>query len=134
MESLNYTGMISEIVKEEMDTTDEEKEGRIYEARKIEDNSDLRSTKVYFECAHCDKQIVKSNFYVKHVQEEHGGSTLICCFCAAKFESGEAFLDHVKLHGRNRKKDGNTKSRSYKQAPVAADGDFSCIECKKVFK
>ena len=55
MESVNSTGMFSEIVKEEVDNTDEEKEAeRIHEACKLENKSDVRSTKIYFECTHCD--------------------------------------------------------------------------------
>eukprot|EP00092_Neocalanus_flemingeri_P037400 GFUD01040725.1.p1 GENE.GFUD01040725.1~~GFUD01040725.1.p1 ORF type:complete len:978 (+),score=290.90 GFUD01040725.1:197-3130(+) len=151
-----------------------------------------KAQKIFFQCAECDKKIVKSNFYVKHVEEQHGGRSFSCCFCTAQFGTGELFLDHVKKHGRNKTKVGirfpkttfqcgecdrkivkstifvkhikekhgggkypcsfcsidlesgeeflkhvkssHGQSKVEKMQAVEEDGEFPCVECKKVFK
>ena len=116
--------MISKVVKEEADNTGNENESEFQEMK----INIFKTKKIYFQCEHCDKKIVKSNFYVKHMQEEHAGKPLTCCFCSAQFESGELFLDHVKLHGRNKKRDPNAETTSSKRA-------FNCGECdRKIVK
>ena len=91
-DTLNCTKAISTMIKEETDFIDDicyDKKLELKETESLVEINMKKDTKIRFECAHCDKKIVKSKFYVKHVQEEHGGKSFICCFCSAQFGSGE---------------------------------------------
>ena len=56
----------------------------------------------YFECTRCNLKIVKSSFFVQHVENEHGGDQFPCSLCNLQFYSGQMFTDHVKITHRNK--------------------------------
>jgi len=56
----------------------------------------------YFWCPDCDLSIVKSSFFVKHVEKEHSGKEFLCSKCSLHFATGALFTDHVYLAHRKK--------------------------------